>query len=95
MTTSLRAVLNAFENKNTTLSLNQLSRELGIGPTTLDSMIAYWVNKGRLREAAQITQCRTCGSAEGCPFIIKMPRRYELVNPPDLPDDPPPCSCCG
>ncbi len=95
MTTSLRAILNAFENKNTALSLGQLSRELDIAPAMLDSMIDYWVRKGRLREAAQTSQCTTCGSVKGCPFILKMPRMYELATMNASSDNEPPCSCCG
>jgi len=88
----LRAVLNAFENE-TALSLNQLSHQLGITPAMLDSMIAYWVRKGRLRESTSTPQCTTCGSARGCPFIMKMPRTYELVTTSEPSDANPPCSC--
>lgn len=94
MATSLRAVLDAFEYKNTAVSLNQLSRELGVTPAILDSMIDYWVRKGRLREAAP-TSCSTCNHARGCPFIMKMPRMIELVRPDDPPPDDPPCACCS
>jgi hypothetical protein len=95
MTTTLRAVLNAFESRATAISLSQLSRELGIAPALLESMLAYWVHKGRLREAAPPTTCNTCGAAKGCPFIMKMPRMYELVTTGEADDSHPPCACCG
>jgi hypothetical protein len=95
MTTQLRAVLDAFEGKHTAVSLNQLSRELGVTPAILDSMIDFWVRKGRLREAATPTTCGSCGHAQSCPFIMKMPRMIELVKPDEPPMDDPPCACCG
>ncbi|MBN1200847.1 MAG: hypothetical protein JXJ20_03225 [Anaerolineae bacterium] len=95
MTTTLRAVLHAFEHADTPLSLNQMARDLGVEPGMLESMIAHWVRKGRLREVADSPGgCAACGSKHGCPFIAKMPRRYELVTAKD-PDQPfdPPCAC--
>lgn len=95
MTTSLRAVLDAFEDQHTAISLNQLSSELDISPAVLDSMIDYWVRRGRLREAATPATCGACGHAKGCPFIMKMPRLVELVNQDEPPNSSSPCSCCG
>jgi len=94
MTTSLRAVLDAFKDQHAAVSLNRLSRELDISPALLDSMIDYWVRKGRLREAITPATCGVCGHAKGCPFIMKLPRMVELVGPDDPPPDDPPCACC-
>ncbi len=55
-----------------------MARDLGIERVMLESMIEYWIRKGRLREVSA-PACDTCGSAQGCPFIMTLPRRYELA----------------
>lgn len=78
MTTTLRQVLDHFERQSGALSLPQMARELGIERATLQNMIDYWVRKGKLREVS-VPTCTTCGSAPGCPFVVALPRRYELT----------------
>jgi hypothetical protein len=100
MTTTLRLVLQKFEESERPLSLKQMAQDLDIGTGMLDGMIAHWVRKGKLREVDHgLSQCATCGGAQGCPFIPKnIPRRYELVTGDQPPEhDPPPCACshCG
>ena len=73
----LREVLNAFEEAGP-LSLAQLARRLDVEPGTLDDMIQFWVNKGKLREASN-PGCAACGIQHGCPIVTTMPRRYERV----------------
>lgn len=94
----LRQVLNAFEQAEEPRSLNDMARDLGITPGMLTGMIDYWVRKGKLRETSLGQEtCNTCGSAEGCPFILRLPRSYELVtgdNPPGLAPASVPCKCC-
>ncbi len=98
MTTMLRQVLTAFEQADRPLSLNEMARELDITPGMLTGMIEYWVRKGKLRETSRsLDNCATCGSAEGCPFIVRLPRSYELVSGDALScsiQAPPPCTCC-
>lgn len=90
MTTLLRQVLHAFEDARETRTLAQLARELDIAPGMLEGLIAYWVRKGRLRESGSGPACNTCGRAEGCPFVLKLPRSYELVTDDPPAGDPPP-----
>ncbi len=78
MTTTLRQVLDHFEQQSGAVSLPQMARDLGIERATLENMIEYWVRKGRLREVSA-PACDTCGSAQGCPFIMTLPRCYELA----------------
>ncbi len=80
MTTTLRRVLQAFEEAQCTVRLDLLSRQLNLDPTTLDSMIQYWVRKGQIQEVEDMPDnCNTC-HVSGCPFILKMPKRYTLVQ---------------
>lgn len=78
MSTTLRQVLEHFENDQGAVSLPQMAQSLGIERATLQNMIDYWVRKGKLREVSALT-CTTCGSASGCPFVVTLPRGYELV----------------
>lgn len=91
---SLRQVLDAFTDHSGPVSLKQLARELQMDPGVLEDMVGFWVRKGRLRETSNLDNCNTCGAKSGCPFIVKLPRRYELVTDDDPSDDTPPCSCC-
>jgi len=98
MTKMLRQVLNAFESADEPQPLNAMARALGVSPGMLQGMIEYWVRKGRLREASsEFSQCQTCGGAEGCPFVVKMPRRYELATEAGAAAESAaasPCRCC-
>ena len=91
--TTLRQVLQAFEEARAPLTLSQLARDLDISPGMLAGMIDHWVRKGRLRETSSGAACTTCGQSGDCPFIAKMPRSFELVTNDE--DAPPPCHCCG
>ncbi len=94
MPTTLRQVLQAFEEARAPRTLSQLARELDLPPGMLEGMIDHWVRKGRLRETGSGPACTTCGRSAGCPFIAKMPRSFELVTGDE--DAPPPlCGCCG
>ncbi len=77
---TLRQVLSAFENGGVR-SLSQLARDLDVSPARLEGMIQYWVRKGKIRETAAYTECGSCGHNDGtCPFVLEMPRHYELVG---------------
>jgi len=87
MTTTLRQVLNAFQDASKPLSLTQLARQLDITPAMAEDMIRYWVRKGKLRENVDGSSCDmetpgcSCGGGQnGCPYIILLPRSYELVE---------------
>jgi hypothetical protein len=71
--TKLREVLCAFEQAQGPMSLDDLSRRLGVDRGTLDAMLDFWVRKGRLREVnpSQLPEgCAACSGADGCPFVI-------------------------
>lgn len=88
MTTTLRQVLTAFEQASQPLSLNQLAHRLNVTPSMVDSMIQHWVRKGKLRvhtddSCEMASPACSCGSGPGgCPYIMQMPRSYELVIEP-------------
>lgn len=82
---TLRQVLSAFEDSREPRSLSQIARELDVSPVRLEGMIQYWVRKGKIRQAASYGSCGTCGHNDGrCPFVLAMPRQYELVTATDL-----------
>lgn len=92
-TTTLRQVLDHFEQEQGAVSLPALARTLGIERGMLQTMLDYWVRKGKLREV-NAPACTTCGTASGCPFVVKLPRQYELVSENSL-DPAPSCGCGG
>lgn len=77
---TLRQVLTIFENTTTPLSLPQIAHELSISTEALDGMLQYWVRKGRLKETAAMRECGTCGSKDGCAFVVELPHSYELAS---------------
>lgn len=84
---TLRGVLDAFEAAQGTVRLDQLSRDLGLDPATLDSMIQHWVRKGRIREISARpsaeSRCGPCGVKSECPLIASPLKRYMLVRADD------------
>jgi hypothetical protein len=79
--TTLRQVLTIFETTNRPLSLPQLAHELNVSPQRLDGMIQHWVRKGKIRASSSVTECGSCGHNGACPFVMEMPRSYELATP--------------
>ena len=80
----LQRILQALEDARGPVSLDALSRELGVERSALEGMIALGVRKGRLRDSALAPGCAGgcgshCGSAAGCPFLSHVPRTIELV----------------
>jgi len=76
----LRDVLEAFEQGKAT-SLAQLSKNLGVEAVILDTMIQFWVRKGKIREVCSSGKhCEKCGSHSECSITTTVPRRYELVR---------------
>jgi len=86
----LRAVLEAFGQAGP-LSLSQLAQRLDVEPNMLDGMIQFWVHKGKLREVGQ-HNCTACGVLHGCPILVALPRRYEMVTE-DPASGSTPCQC--
>jgi hypothetical protein len=80
----LQQVLQALETAEGPLSLDELSRRLGIERGALEGMIAFWVHKGRLAENAMdgcgAGSCSHCASrGAGCVFDQAGPRIISLV----------------
>lgn len=79
----LHQVLHALETAQGPVRLDELSRALGIEPSALEGMIAYWVRKGRLKDASAAACSNGCGGACGgtasCAFVTKMPRTITLT----------------
>lgn len=76
---TLSQVLHIFEQAEGALSLAAIARHLDVSQAQLDSMIQYWIRKGRIRAAATEEKCGSCGIKGDCPFVMTMPRSYELV----------------
>ena len=76
----LRQVLTIFETADSPLSLPKIARDLDVSPERLDAMIQHWVRKGKIRQSSTLTECGSCGSNGACPFVMEMPRTYELVT---------------
>lgn len=94
MASQLQKVLDRFAKHDIPRSLKGMARELDIDPGVLDGMIAYWVRKGKLREVSVNGEgCTTCGIKNGCPFVVALPRYFELVREHPTPD--PSCGCGG
>lgn len=96
MASQLREVLNRFADQSEPISVNRMARDMGLEPGVLHGMIDYWVRKGKLREVNSTTQsCTTCGIKSACPFIVALPRYYELVQGDTEAESHPPCGCGG
>jgi len=95
LASQLSSVLDRFVNQSAPVSISQMAREMQIEPGVLHSMIDYWVRKGRLREVNSGGEaCTSCGGKSGCPFIVNLPRYYEVVGE-NTPAAAPPCACGG
>ena len=91
---TLRQVLNYFEGSHTALRLSTLAKELDISEAMLAEMIQYWVKKGKLREVnLDGGNCTQCHIESSCPFVVTMPRMYELVREGETTVTP--SCCCG
>ena len=77
---TLRQVLTIFETAVTPLSMPQIARQLDVSPEQLEGMIQHWVRKGKIRENKAATECGSCGHGSSCPFVLDLPRSYELVT---------------
>lgn len=99
MASQLREVLNRFTDQSEPVSVNRMAHEMGIEPGVLSGMIDYWVRKGKLRAvSAEGKSCNTCGVKGACPFVVAVPRCYELAAEHDTASDAA-CACgcshCG
>jgi len=93
----LSLVLQEIAQSNYPVSLADLSRKLEIERGALEGMLAYWVRKGRLRDADGPVESgcgsngansisgvcgSTCTGVTNCAFVARMPKMYSLAQPP-------------
>lgn len=83
----LHQVLQAFETATGPVSLDELSRELGVERSALEGMIDFWVRKGRLRDRVSgmcnAATCSGCAARDGgCVFDRAAPRTIVLSENP-------------
>lgn len=76
--TSLRDVLAVFESSPAPLSVEAAAHRLHMERGLLESMVDFWVRKGKLRPV----NCQACGLRGNCPILAKMPTLYETVHNP-------------
>lgn len=86
----LYQLLTLMNQKNGPISVEGLSRELGMEKSALEGMLDLLVRKGKLRysDLGQVPTdgscaggaCMACGKAGSCPFVGKMPHVYEKVG---------------
>lgn len=61
----------------------EIARALDLSVAHLDAMIQFWVRKGKIRISGSVTDCGTCAKNGNCPFVVALPRTYELVTEED------------
>lgn len=76
----LRQVLTIFEEAKNPQSINSIAKTLQVSAEQVQSMLEYWVRKGRIRQVVDTTDCGTCGGGDSCPFVIELPHSYELAS---------------
>jgi len=90
MTTStLSKLIILFEDTPGTLSITSLARELDVSPGRAEEMVEFWIRKGRIKASSHLTECGTCSVQGDCPFVLEMPRTYELAESQSYNSDPP------
>jgi len=95
----LYAILHELQTAPGPVTLQQLSRKLGIQPGALDGMIQFWERKGRLviddglGGAAEINVCggktclRSCPGPAQCPLVTAPLKSYTAHHPPTARDN--------
>jgi len=84
----LSILLAKIEESSGAFSIQALARELDLSPERLESMLEYWIRKGKIQSSTKLTECGSCSSQGDCPFVLEMPRTYELVTGQDQLTDP-------
>lgn len=79
-TSTLGKLMTFFENSSGALSVTSLARELDVSPGRAEEMVEFWVMKGRIKSSSNLTECGGCSAQGDCPFVLEMPRTYELVD---------------
>jgi Mn-dependent DtxR family transcriptional regulator len=80
----LTVLIKLLENKESGLSLSEISRELNAQPSAVMSMIKMLVQKGKLIEIGPDGKCcTTCGLESDCNLLAVRGKRY-VVAPRSL-----------
>ena len=84
----LHQVLHEIQMASGPITINELSRKIGIEVGALQGMIDFWVRKGRLRDDdapfEEDASCDAVGCGDNCygltacPFTAKMPKSYSI-----------------
>jgi hypothetical protein len=73
----LAQLVSLLENKESGMSLSEISRAVNVQPSALMSMIELLVRKGRLIEIGPDGQCcGTCGLQPDCNLLAARGKRY-------------------
>ncbi|MBP1464732.1 hypothetical protein EYB53_003310 [Candidatus Chloroploca sp. M-50] len=79
----LQKVLQALEETQGPVSLDELSRQLELDVGVLEGMIDFWVRKGKLKDSRLAACAGGCGNcnpgAQGCTFDRGRPRSITLT----------------
>ena len=77
----LTELIKLLENKESGLSLSEISREMNAQPSAVMSMINLLVQKGKLMEIGPDGKCCTaCGLESDCNLLKARAKRYIVVS---------------
>jgi DNA-binding IclR family transcriptional regulator len=76
----LTQLIKLLEDRESGLSLSEISRELNAQPTAVSSMIGMLVQKGKLIEIGPDGKyCTTCGLESDCNLLKAHGKRYMVA----------------
>jgi hypothetical protein len=82
----LHQVLREIESAKGPMTVQELSRKMGVEPDAMEGMIHFLVRKGMLQDDDSVKKCSmdssacsnvSCGTSD-CVFIAKMPKTYSI-----------------
>jgi hypothetical protein len=78
---SLQQVLDYFMRSSGAVSIALLARELDLSPGLVESMVDFWVRKGRIQRLDPGgRECGGCSRKGSCPLIAELPVCYRVVQ---------------
>jgi hypothetical protein len=95
----LHAILHEIQTASGPVTMQQLSRKLGVQPSALEGMIQFWVQKKRLviddgmGGASEISVCggktcfHSCPGPAQCPLVSKPLTTYTVRQSGHVPPD--------
>ncbi len=81
----LTQILNEFKKSAGAISLDQLSRKLGVEKSALEGMLETMVRQGKLREVGNMNACngscsRSCHGCSSYNTFANMGKTYQLTG---------------